>query len=209
MYSLEDVPYTAMTRLVEWIATNTAAMHKAIIGVGGGYEILATAVGLRRACRRAQVSPYAGVRCYHWGAGYNALMRMLRNSDARYVREAAKRGYDLTRRVATSNIIRPVTAADGTRDAWENDVEEMVLAGKPAFSMIVHLGVGRPAEILGDLDVLLPLMDDGTTVLLCGMEERHARGAYDRLTRLRGWGGAKVGRLAILQRAEFNKQTEE
>lgn len=155
--------------------------------------IAALAMGMRLAHLGHGPAAYDQLTVYHWGRGLSMLKSQLR-------------GVDIFEKAATElqYIISPCLTEDG-RDGWREDIEARVRRGAPAFGMVTHTGMGAEAnDILGDLDVLAPMLGD-TLLVLGGMERQAPQDAYRQLHR-DGWSGVVNGRFAFLQRPPFAKE---
>ena len=185
--------FRADLRLLDHLAAITGARHKAVMGIGDGQMIAAVASGAARAHRRASRTARGAVRVYHWHSRLGRLLHLLDTARARL-------GISM-RDIVLKRMAR------GTRAAWEEDVVLMVRANDPPFGLIAHTGNGMKEDILGDLEVLVPMMRDDTLVAIGSQEQPGARGAFTTLQQ-DGWDGVALGHptLGVLQRRAGKKE---
>ncbi len=169
---------------------------QAVIGIDPAV-IACLAFGIRQTIQNTEYTGRRWLTVYHWDAGYMRMHDMLRSLDN--VCPPTPR----TRRTLI-HMLDSRPCGEGGRDTWARDVEIKIAAGTPAFGLVTLVGIGTAADMLGDVDVLAPLMGD-TTIMLCGLHKKGPQEAYAILNQ-EGWAGTINGQYAFLQRPPLPKE---
>ena len=187
-------------RLLKSLAALGPEPFVAVIGLGAP-EIHALVEGVRAASARKRYSPQnprarLHVFCWHDIERGHLRGKLAYHDGAKAKPRLRKRKQ---RRFTIFEVTKFHTARDGTRDTWEKVVGWQVEEGAPRYSLVVHLGSGTADDIDGDLDVLVPQMDDGTKVVLCGLAKGGPERQLRRMLR-QGWHVVPHGDVAELSR---------
>jgi hypothetical protein len=168
------------------------APHVALVGLGDGRELATLARAVRRAWR-ADPSRKA-LAVFAWTELTGAMMERYTRATRRVVRGPRKSW----RTIPFEDMCRLSLAQDGTRNRWREAIEALVIEGALPFDLICHVGQGNASDILGDLGVLAPLIDDRTIVAITGLSHAGAMNAVRRFMVMHRWHSVILGDVALL-----------
>lgn len=185
----------ARNMLTMWSAS-IGSRPQAVVGVDPNV-IACLAMGIRHTLQGTEHTGRRWLTVYHWDAGYMRMHDMLRDLDnVSPPMPRAKR--------ALVHMLDSRPCGEDGRDTWQRDVEVRVAAGAAGFGLVTLVGIGTADDMLGNLDVLAPLMGD-TTILMCGLHKKGPQQAYTILNE-EGWAGTINGLYAFLQRPPLPKE---
>ena len=174
----------------------------AVIGSATGNDLIALAKGVRRPHPLRKGSAAGSVICFHGPRGVGAVRRVI----AAYARSNVAGWRRRDPAIGVDKVVRFVGAADETRGPWEVEIARLQRATVLRFGLICHMGqcpLGEARLARRDLDLLVPMMNDRTSLVLCGLEKGAPRELLRGLLRDGGWTGvwrrslglAELGRM--------------
>jgi len=155
----------------------------AFMGLADPISLLKVSYAAMRRQRKDWFPRENPVTVFAWDALYAAWKAA---SDTLYKsRKIPNREKDL------ADVLQFVCASTG-RLNWAGHIDRCIREKKPAYGMIVHTGSNTGTDIRGDLDCLLPMMDDATLVVLMNLRRDGPQNAFEGMVRS-GWHGLRLG----------------
>lgn len=196
--ALSEKAYTELlTTLVRCVPSKRVAM----VGLESPPAMHALVKGLRKACGRARDradNPVGRFHVYCWPAGDwhdpEAVHRKLFDRDSRW--RGTGRPRKQQPRFGVRDIVRYVMAGEGGVEDWNRSIVKFVKEGW-FYGLIVHVNAGRKQDILADLDMLLPLCDDRTVLVMAHMDKWGASAAFRKTRFQERWDAVRIGDVAL------------
>ena len=176
----------------------------ACIGVNAPI-LLELAKGTRRS-HPVRRGLYDTVHCLHWGRGVDDAKQFLIDYDASCRHDKTNRHsrWRHSNAARSARVVRWIDCGE-ERDGWRDLTIRPGTDERVRYGLVVHLGGGKPADILGDMETLLPSLTQRTKLALCGLERQSPMNVFRRLVTTKGWSGIYYGTLnmAVLGRMPF------
>ena len=161
----------------------------------------------------AAIPMVAGIRARRRNTGDRSILNHLTvftTTDTPALMWEQLAGLKAVRLVRAAKAAAQVVAYGEGRSGWHAHMTERVKSKAIPYGVVVHDGCGGTAgegkmrgDIRSDLAVLMPMMDDRTTLVLLNAVHPEVEAVWRRLVRVDGWSCVILGiarNMAVLQR---------